>query len=193
MKKFLFLLTLPLLIIACKPTNSATGNAVKAEASFSNPPGVIYWTGSGGRQNKDFKGTFDKWRFNKFSVPNGDYSKVNAEIEIDVASVNVNPDGLENHLRQDDYLDAIGFPKAIITINGAQQPRGKDSWVANGTVSLKGILQEDVSIDFNVLESKPAKIVGSTVIFRKDYKVGRMEGNSVKNEVPIEFEFTVPE
>lgn len=193
MKKYSFLLFFPLLILACKPISTPSSNAVKPDPSMSSPPGVIYWTGSGGMANKDFKGTFDKWKFNKFSVPGGDYSKVEAEIAVDIASINVNPEGLENHLRQDDYLDAAAHPTAIIKINGAQQPRGMDSWVANGTVSMNGNTQENVSIDFNVLESKPAKIVGSTTIFRKDYEVGNMENEKVKNAVKIEFEFTVPE
>ncbi|MGK0390230.1 MAG: polyisoprenoid-binding protein YceI [Maribacter sp.] len=192
MKKYLFLFFIPLLMVACKPTSTSSTNAVKTDPTLSSPPGIIYWTGSGGMANKDFKGTFDKWKFNKFNVPGGDYSKVEAEIAIDIASVNVDPQGLENHLRQDDFLDAAAHPTAIIKINGAQQPKGMDSWVANGTLSINGMTQENVSIDFNVLESKPAKITGSTTIFRQDYEVGSMKSEKVKNAVKIEFEFTVP-
>ncbi len=193
MKKYLFLLLIPFSILACKPVVSSSGNTgTTPDASFDNPPGKIYFTGSGGMMNKDFKGTFDKWKINKYNVPGGDYSKIEAEIEVDIASVNVNPDGLENHLRADDYLDAVGFPSAIIKIKGAQQPRGKDTWSANATVSIKGMLNENVAIDFEVLESKPTIIKGATSLFRKDYKVGDMESEKVKNKVPIEFEFTAP-
>ena len=134
MKKYLLLLLIPFTILACKPTASSSGDTGTIDSNFANPPGTIYWTASGGRANKDFRGTFDKWKLNSFSVPKGDYGKVKEEILMDIESVTVNPEGLENHLRADDYLDAKGHPTAIIAINGAN-PSTKDGYTWTITIN----------------------------------------------------------
>lgn len=193
MKKYLLLLLIPFTILACKPTVNSSGSAAKIDADFANPPGTIHWTASGGRANKDFRGTFDRWKINSFSAPKGDFGKVKAEIAVDIESVNVDPDGLENHLRADDYLDAKGHPTAIITINGATPSRRKGySWVSSeATMSLKGFTKK-VSMHFNVGESSPVRITGIATVLRKDHEVGDMESEGVKNNVQIEFDFTAP-
>lgn len=193
MKKYLLLLLIPLTILACKPVASSSGDAGKIDTSFANPPGTIHWTASGGRANKDFRGTFDRWKLNSFNVPKGSYAKVKAEIAIDIESVNVDPEGLENHLRADDYLDAKGHPTAIIAIDGAAPSRKNGySWeTTDATMSLNGETK-NVSLYFNVKESMPVQIQGIATVLRKNHKVGDMESESVKNNVEIEFNFTAP-
>ncbi len=190
MKKYLILLLLPLAIWACNPksSTSTSTSTPSPTASSSNvtfdatPPGEIKWTGTAGRS---FTGTFDRWKFNSFELPDGDYTKVKAEIAVDIASVNVNPDGLENHLRADDYLDAKGHPIATIKLNGATK-EDDGSYTSQATVELKGI-KNDVEIYFFV----DGDIVkGLATLLRQNHEVGDDKG--VKNEVPITFSFNPP-
>ncbi len=185
MKKYFILFLLPLALFACTPKTATTGETPKpTNTEFdATPPGEIKWTGSGGRS---FTGTFDRWKFNKLEVPKNDFTKVEAEIAVDISSVNVNPDGLENHLREHDYLDAKGHPVAIVKFKGAI-PMKDGAFLAKSTVSLKGA-ESEVPITFYVTGSD---VRGTATLFRKSHKVGDEDGG-VKNEVPIEFSFKMP-
>ncbi len=189
MKKYFILFLLPLALWACNPkttsTSSGGDSSPKPTATeFSSPPpGEIKWTGSAGRS---FTGTFDRWKFNHFEVPNNDITKVKAEIAVDISSVNVDPDGLENHLRADDYLDAKGHPIAIIKIDGAIVMK-TGALLSKAKVSLKG-MESEVAITFHVAKRD---VKGTATLLRRDHNVGDDEG--VNNEVPITFSFVMPE
>jgi len=187
MKKLLFFCALFLIVAACKPksTISSATSTDDSNISFSeNSPGTLNWSANAGWEAQ---GTFDKWKFIKFYLPDDDYSKVNAEIAVQINSVNHDDKGLESHLRKSDYLSAKKFPVATIKIQGATYNKSENSYSSNASISLKGA-QQEVPLTFYIENNNMIK--GKGTLLRQDYNVGDDEG--VRNEVIIDFEFMIP-
>lgn len=189
MNKYIFLLVLPFTLWMCKP-QSVTSN-VKETASdiiFDKAsPGTLNWSANAGW---DANGTFDKWKFVSLDIPENDFTRISAKIAVQISSVNHEDKGLENHLRQNDYLGAKKFPVAMIDIAGAVYDKEEKNYTTDAKVQLKGITQT-VPLKFNVIKGNPTKIKGSSTLMREDYKVGDDDG--VRNEVGVSFEFDLPE
>lgn len=186
MKKLLFFCAFFLVLAACKPKSTvSSASNDSSDISFSGVnPGTLNWSANAGWEAQ---GTFDKWKFVKFDVENNDFSKVNAEIAVQISSVNHDDKGLENHLRKNDYLAAKKFPVATININGATFNEADNSYYTNATVSLKGA-QKEVPLTFSIDNNT---VKGNGTLFREDYNVG--DDSGVRNEVMIDFEFSIPE
>ncbi len=163
-------------------TSGPSAPAPAATAATSNVPGTLTWEANAGWTAV---GTFDQWGFQSFEVPNGDFTKVKAVVEVDVNSVNTAKKGLENHMREDDYLDVKGYPSALIRLDGAEK-QADGSYVAQATIDLKGT-KKVVPLTFKVGEGN--QILGTAEMMRKDFKVG---GKGPRNLVKMKFDFKAP-
>ncbi len=176
---------------ACKQTTNSTqtteaANEVKQAIEFNEPaPGKLKWISNAGWEAI---GTFDRWKFESVDVPDNDFSRVKAEILVDLMSVKHEKKGLENHLKEDDYLGAVSDNVARISIDGATT-NDRGGFNANTILTLKGVTKE-VPVSFRVMKSMPARVVGEGMLMREDFGVGDDEG--VAKEVKIEFNFTMP-
>lgn len=189
MKKYFFLLILPFTLWMCKPQSiSSSANDLSSDVVFdAASPGILNWSANAGW---DANGTFDKWKFVSLDVPEKDFTRIAAEVAVQISSVNHEDKGLENHLRQNDYLGAKKFPVAIISIKGATYNKEKSNYTTDATLQLKGSTQK-VPLTFEVMAGNPMKIKGAGTLMREDYKVG--DDSGVRNDVGISFEFDMPE
>lgn len=188
MNKYFILLALPFTLWMCNPKSVAPNTSEpNSDITFDNvSPGILNWSANAGW---DANGTFDKWKFVDFNVPNNDFTKITTTIAVQISSVNHDDKGLENHLRQNDYLDAKAFPVAMITIDGAVYNKEEKNYTTAATLELKGNTKT-VPLTFSVGEESPTKIKGSGTLMREDYKVG--DDSGVRNDVGISFEFDLP-
>ncbi len=195
MRTFIYILVLGL-ISSCyatkKATTDTTTTAKKVEQKAAtaaeetttksgDAPGIIRFVANAGWTAI---GTFDKWRFDKWNLPDGDFTKVKALIVVDMASVKQEKKGLEDHLKEDDYLDVKGFPQATILIDGASKV-AEGTYTTEAIMDLKGT-QKEVPLSFTV---EGNTVSGTGELLRKEFNVG---GKGPKNEVGIEFTFTIP-
>ncbi len=187
MKKYSIIIVALSFVLACKPTANTNNSAPSLDIDFgSTPPGTLNWSANAGW---DANGTFDQWTITSFDAKGGDYSKIEAEIAVNISSVNHDDKGLENHLRQNDYLGAKKHPVGLISIKGANYNEDKDEYNTEATVSIKGSTRT-VPLKFSVTKGNPDIIKGSGNLLRQDYNVGDDEG--VRNDVGISFEFNAP-
>lgn len=162
--------------------NGPSTPAPMVSAAAANVPGTLTWEANAGWTAV---GTFDQWGFQSFELPNGDFTKVKAVIEVDVNSVNTEKKGLERHMREDDYLDVKGYPSALIHLDGAvKQEDGV--YLAQAKLNLKGT-EKVIPLSFNVSEGN--QVTGTAELMRKDFEVG---GSGPKNSVKIIFDFKAP-
>lgn len=167
------------------------GSAVQAEEAAA--PGSLKFVS----KNKSFtaNGQFNKWKFTKVDLPEGDITKGTVEFEVDIASVEVpGTERLTNHLKQNDMLDAEKFPKATVKIHSAS--KDGDGYVAKADVSIREITKT-VPVKFSVESEKPLKIKGEAVVDRTAFEVYKpfdpADERSVEREVIISIEAEVPE
>lgn len=185
----LFFASVVMILLSCggtKQSPTATSGPDKpaptVTSAASNVPGTLTWEANAGWTAI---GTFDQWGFQSFDLPNGDFTKVKAVVEVDVNSVNTAKKGLESHMREDDYLDVKGYPSALININGAEK-QADGSYLSQATIDLKGT-KKIVPLKFTISDNN--QVVGTTELMRKDFGVG---GKGPRNLVLIKFDFKAP-
>lgn len=200
MKSFRLALALVLVATACN-TNPSKGkpqaSVASAEApvtaapdtgtvfNFSNDGSTVAFTGA--KVTAKHEGTFSTFR-GTVRVVDNDPTKSSVNVDIDAASITVEPAKLNTHLKSPDLLDVAKFPKATF-VSTAIKPGGDNgaTHLITGNLTLHGVTK---SITF------PAKIViaptavdveSEFAINRKDFGVvyPGMPDDLIKDDVLI--------
>ena len=166
---------------------------VRLAAADSAPaPGELTFKAHNAVYNAE--GRFDRWRFTKVDVPNGDITKGRVEIEVDLASVHESSDKLSAHLRTPDFLDVATFPKATIAIGDAKAA-GPKRYKATASLDLHGV-KATCPVEFEVVSEKPLAIRGTATLDRTAFKIGKPfsagETLSIPNDVQSGLDAKLP-
>lgn len=149
-------------------------------------PGRIAFIGDAGSPNVFI---FKKWEITSSSVPNDDVEQIQVQVDINTSSIQTDWKDLEKSIRKKtDYFYVKKFPTATVAINGAQRQED-GSYITNAQLTLKGITKE-VPLQFTISEEKPYKVQGSGIVERRTFQ---FTGDGPKDEVPVNFELTLPE
>ncbi|MEL6718961.1 MAG: YceI family protein [Bacteroidota bacterium] len=162
-------------------TLSFTFTQIEKE-EIGSSPGVIQAIGDAGSPQVF---TFQKWEFIKAEIPDNKIENIQVEIEINTSSLTCDWKDLEKSIRKKkDYFYAKKFPKAMVSINGAEAIEdGK--YKTQAMLTLKKYT-EPVELIFTV---EGNQVKGEGMITRQDFG---FTGGGPKNEVPISFDVTLP-
>jgi len=117
---------------------------------------------------------------------NGTFSGLEGEIEFDgenpaaavfkvsvkANTVNTGIKRRDNHLNQEEYLDAEKFPLLQFASDKITASTDKDYWFIFGKLTIKGITRE-ISFPFKAIKQEPGYFFeGSFSVNRRDFNVG---------------------
>ncbi|MEL6635995.1 MAG: YceI family protein [Bacteroidota bacterium] len=173
------------LLFACTQSKDTAAAPTVAPANWPAAPGVISVIGTAGGSNVF---TFEKWRFTKAEMPDGKVENLDLAIEISTASLTTDWKDLEKGVKsKKDYFYVSKFPIARVAIQGAQ-PKGDGTYTCDALLTLKGV-SKTVPLTFEISDSKPYQVKGDGMIFRSKFK---FTGNGPEEEVPLNFDLTLP-
>jgi polyisoprenoid-binding protein YceI len=124
----------------------------------------------GAKVTGDHRGTFKLYGGNLKLAADGTPSAL--EVEVDLASLQIEPDRLLNHLKSPDFFDVEKFPKARFSLEQiAAQPSAEASHRVSGVLELHGVTKQ---IEFPAkLEISDRGATGSALftINRQDFGI----------------------
>ncbi len=131
-------------------------------------PHAITWTGTQGA-NAVSGGCTD---FNADIVFDpADLATASVIVRIDTSTCRTGDAQKDAYLPQDVWFDVAGFPRAIFEARHFEHVSG-DDYIANGTLSLKGITKP-VSLPFTLtISGDTAHVVGTTTLQRLVFGIG---------------------
>jgi len=144
---------------------------VSSEAESSNEAGSINWQAS--TKMYKAKGNFTEWKFTKLNIPNNDLEKIEADLEIDLASISEKSSLLVKHVKSDKFLDVEVYPYARIKIKGAKK-KEDNTYVGEAILDMKEI-KAPVPFVFEVLSESPYRIRGTCEISREVFNIGKVK------------------
>ena len=151
----------------------------------ADTPGVLQFVGEAG-QATTF--TVEQWSFGKVEMKDDKAENIYAEIEMNTASINASwTDLVDNIKKKKDYFYVKNFPTAKVIINGATK-LADGNYETEAKLTLRGI-EKPVKLMFSLSAEKPYKVKGTGTITRQDFG---FTGGGPKNEVPVNFEATLP-
>jgi polyisoprenoid-binding protein YceI len=149
---------------------------------YGETPGYIRAIGEAGSPNVF---TFNKWSITKAEMPEDKVENIKVEIEINTSSLSTDWKDLENNVKKKkDYFYIKKFPKATVSIDGAEQIE-EGRYQTEAQLTLKGITKS-VLLTFT-MEGNTVR--GEGVIQRRAFK---FTGDGPKDEVPVSFEAVLP-
>jgi polyisoprenoid-binding protein YceI len=153
--------------------------------AFSNDGSTLSFVGA--KVTAKHEGTFGAFK-GTVQVVDNDPTKSNVRVEIDVASITVDPPKLNNHLKSPDLLDVAQFPKATF-VSTSIRPGGDNgaTHVITGNFTLHGVTKS-VSFPAKIVIAPEAVDVESEFgINRKDFGIvyPGMPDDLIKDEVLI--------
>ncbi len=176
-------------------TSSATPATPAAEtATYAIEPATskVEWTGAKITAHHDGKFTSFK---GTVTVPGGKAEAAKIHLDIDTASLTVDPDKLAGHLKSPDFFDVEKFPKATfdstsITAGGANGA----THTITGNLALHGVTK---SVTFPAtVNVTPAKVSAKAdfSIIRKDWNLvyPGMPNDLIKDDVAIHLSIDAP-
>jgi polyisoprenoid-binding protein YceI len=115
-------------------------------------------------------------------------------VDIDMGSVKVEPDGLQKHLRSDEFFDVAKYPKATFTSTSIRAGEGGAPHVITGDLFLHG---EKRSISFPAKLSLTPEAVSASADFsinRKDFKImyPGVPDDLIRDDVTIKLALRAP-
>jgi len=134
-----------------------------------NTPGTISWTAKNERYAAD--GGFASWNFANVDMDD-DIESLNADMVIDLASVNEKSEKLAEHLRQWDYFNVDKYTTAIANISNVRQEG--DGYVADLTLKMRNA-EQVIESPFEVVSTNPLRVKGSADVDRRIFKIGSDE------------------
>ncbi len=150
--------------------------------SNADTPGTIEFIGEAGSPNLM---TFARWQFTHAALPEGNVEAIEVDLEINTSSLQSSWKDLQKSLKKKkDYFYVKKFPKAIISIKGAEKQED-GSYLTQAQLTLKGITQE-VPLSFTIDGNH---VIGSGVIMRREFN---FTGDGPKDEVPVSFDVYLP-
>jgi polyisoprenoid-binding protein YceI len=140
------------------------------------------------------EGRFRKWKANIVFLPK-DLGASKADLEIDLASVDLASDEAETELKRRVWFDTAEFPVAKFA-SSAIRDVGADRYEIAGTLTIKGVTRDTV-VPVSVKKDATGNSVaeGSFTLKRLDFKVGEGEWadlDTVANEVVVRVRMVLP-
>jgi polyisoprenoid-binding protein YceI len=139
-------------------------------------------------------GTFHKWRFTKTDLDLKNLKDSVVSIEVDVASIDTKNKKRDNHLRTKDFFEVENYPKATLKIYDITKVQAK--YKSKLEWSMHGVTKTYDNFTFEIDSTDPLKVKGTFKINRMDFKIGKKHSKliptSIKEEIPITFEATIP-
>jgi len=161
---------------ASKKTADAidTGEEVMETAApfVINPattPGKISWKAANQRYAAD--GGFASWNFSRVDMGR-EIESLDADLVIDLASVNEKSEKLANHLKAWDYFNVEEYRTATANISNVR--KSGDGYVAEMTLKMRGAKQV-IETPFEVVNKKPLRVRGTAEVDRRIFKIGTNE------------------
>lgn len=145
-------------------------------------------------------GTFHKWHFKQADLNLEDPSASVVEIEVDVASIDTKIVKRDDHLRTADFFDVATYPTATLKIYevaaAGESEAGNPQYSAKLDWNMHGVQKTYEGFTFEVTATEPIQVKGAFTIDRNDFKIGEphksLNPMSIQNEIPIEFQATLP-
>lgn len=135
-----------------------------------NTPGTIGFTAENQRYSAN--GGFASWNFSNIDMAGKDVETLNADLVIDLASINEASEKLANHLKAWDYFDVEKYTTATANISNVRA--SGDGYVADMTLNMRGATQV-IESPFEVVSTKPLRVKGSADVDRRIFKIGSDE------------------
>ena len=152
--------------------------------TIGEPPGIIEVIGDAGSPNTF---TFRDWSITSLEIPGDKIEDIVLAVEINTASLSCSWKELEKNVKKKkDYFYVKKFPKATVTIDGAEALEN-GSYRTQAMLTLKNFTKP-VELTFTITERKPYKVVGGGVIQRSQFG---FTGGGPKEEVPLNFELVL--
>ena len=140
------------------------------------------------------EGRFRKWKANVVFLP-ADLAKSKAELDIDLASIDLASEDSEREIRGGLWFDTGKFPVAHFS-STAIKDLGGDKYEIAGVLTLKG-MKRDVVVPMAVKKDGAGNRVGegSFTLKRLDYNIGTgmwADTATVTNEVVVRVRIVLP-
>ena len=146
------------------------------------------------QKRNNIDGKFRKWRANVDFRPK-QLAKSKAELEIELSSIDLASEELENEIKRPVWFDTEQFPVARFT-STAMKGLGADRYEIRGELSLKGITR-DVVVPVALQKDAGGNSIaeGQFTLNRFDYKLGDgpwIDGDKVASDVAIRIRMVLP-
>jgi polyisoprenoid-binding protein YceI len=157
-----FLLAIPLFVLLATPASAfAMWKAVP-------DPHAITWSGTQG--DNVLSGGCTDFNANIVFDP-ADLATASVIVRIDIATCRTGDTKKDAYLRQNVWFDVAGFPRATFEARHFQHVTG-DDYIANGTLTLKGVTRP-VTMPFTLsIDGDTAHVVGTTTLQRLAFGIG---------------------
>jgi polyisoprenoid-binding protein YceI len=140
------------------------------------------------------EGRFRKWKANIAFLPK-DPAASKADLEIDLASIDLASDEVEAEMKGPLWFDTAKFPVAKFA-SSAIRGAGADKYEVAGALTIKGITREivvPVTMKMDAMGNSVAQ--GSFPLKRLDFRVGEgqwSDPDAVADEVVVRFRVVLP-
>ena len=140
------------------------------------------------------EGRFRKWKASVVFLP-ADLARSKAELDIDLASIDLASEDSEKEIRAPLWFDTAKFPAAHFT-STAIRDLGGDRYEIAGALTLKGV-KRDVIVPIAIRKDGSGNRVGegSFTLKRLDYNIGTgmwADTATVTNEVVVRVRIVLP-
>lgn len=162
-----------------------SANALVERKPLGESPGQLSFIGDAGSPNIF---TVENWRFTQIALPDGDPTRIEAEIDIDISSIRCDWQELQESIKtKKDYFHLRRYPSARVVIKGARA-LADGSYQTDAMLTLKKNTAP-VRLAFTISKTPPYRVVGSGLIQRSAFG---FNGDGPKEEVPISFDAVLP-
>ncbi len=142
----------------------------------------------------DAEGEFHVWRMLAHSIDLANPVASHAVIEVELASVDTESEGRDDHLRTADFFDVAKFPVATVRGHSARplepSESGRPRYAVQFDVDLHGTAKT-IEGEVEIVETNPVVVEGGFLIQRMDFAVGaapsRWNPMSIDDDVPVRF------
>jgi len=140
------------------------------------------------------EGRFRKWKANVVFLP-ADLAKSKADLDIDLASIDLASEDSEREIRGGLWFDTAKFPVAHFS-STAMKELGGDRYEIAGALALKGV-KRDIVVPIVLKKDAAGNRVaeGSFTLMRLDYNIGTgmwSDTKTVTNDVIVRVRIVLP-
>lgn len=198
--RFLLLALTALIAAGCARQGELEAERAAPEGS---PPGAIGFEGRNLFRTVHHR--FERWRFTRFEwqdgVGEGRDLRGEAELEIELASVETGSEWLNRRARSPEFLDVERYPTATLWIGnvrpleGSGGDSGSSRYRADVELKLRGVRQRQ-GLEFELISTSPPRVRGEAVFRRSVFGIGPpyrwFNPFSIRDEVRVRFEAAIP-
>jgi polyisoprenoid-binding protein YceI len=170
---------------ATAPVVAAAPAADAVRYAFSNDGSTLEFTGA--KVSAKHEGSFKAFR-GTINVVGGDATKSNVNVEIDIASMAIDPAKLAGHLKSADFFDAEKFPKGKFVSTAIKAGgEGGATHTVSGNLELHGV-SKGITFPAKIkIEAEQVAVDAEFAINRKDFSIvyPGMPDDLIKDDVLI--------